>query len=88
MKFYYTYVLLSLSDKKFYIGYTENVYKRLEQHNNGNNLSTKSRIPLELLYYEAHRSKKDAIRRESYFKSSSGKRTLRKILTDSLDQYL
>ena len=84
MKFYFTYILLSLSDRKFYIGYTENVFKRLEQHNNGENQSTKARIPFELIYFEAHRSKKDAIRRESYFKTTSGKRTLQKVLRESL----
>ena len=84
MKFFYTYILISLADRKFYIGYTENVHKRLDQHNNGENQSTKSRLPFELLYFEAHRSKQDALRRESYFKTTSGKRTLRNMLKESL----
>ena len=87
MRFHYTYILLSLKDFKFYIGYSEDVFKRLEQHNNGENKSTKSRIPFELLYFEAHRCQDDALRRERYFKTDSGKRTLRKMLRDSLKEY-
>ena len=84
MQYYYTYVLLSLKDYKFYIGFTKDVLKRFKQHQAGLNESTKYRLPLKLLYYEAHLSKEDALRRESYFKTSSGKRTLRNMLKESL----
>ena len=39
--FYYTYVLLSKKDNKFYIGYTKNLKLRFEQHNKGKVQSTK-----------------------------------------------
>jgi len=81
---YYVYVLLSLKDKKFYIGFTNDLKKRLKEHNSGNNISTKSRLPLELIYYEGHLSKKDTARREKYFKTTKGKSTLRQMLRDSL----
>ena len=84
MSCYYVYVLLSKKDKKFYIGYTSNVHRRLIQHNSGLTKSTAPRRPFILLYYECHLSKQDALRRESYFKSSSGKRTLRQMLRESL----
>ena len=85
MKFHFTYILLSLKDKKLYIGSTQNVFKRLEEHNNGEK-KTKSRIPFELLYYEAHRNKEDALRREKYFKTNSGKRTIRQMLRFTLEE--
>lgn len=81
---FFVYVLLSLKDKKFYIGFSKDVKKRLEDHNAGRNTSTKPRRPLELIYYEAHLSKEDALRRESYFKTAKGKSTLRQMLRDSL----
>ncbi|NNF32814.1 MAG: GIY-YIG nuclease family protein [Saprospiraceae bacterium] len=84
MIFYYTYVLYSLKDNQLYIGYTTDVFERLKQHNNGESLSTKSRIPFKLIYYEAHLSKNDAIRRERYFKTSPGKRTLNQMLRSTL----
>ncbi len=53
MVFFYTYVLLSLKDDAHYIGYTNNLRKRIEEHNSGKNFSTKSRRPLKLIYFEA-----------------------------------
>lgn len=84
MKFYYVYVLFSEKDKKLYIGYSNDVFRRFAQHNEGLNISTSYRRPLQLIYYEAHWRKEDALRRESYFKTTSGKRTLQIVLKQSL----
>jgi len=82
--FYYTYVLLSHKDNKFYIGSTSNLKGRLKRHKDGKVSSTKSRLPVELIFYEAYKNKFDALRREHYFKSSKGKTTL----TSMLQEYL
>ncbi len=84
---YYVYVLLSSKDKKFYIGFTNDLKRRLKEHNSGKNISTKPRSPLELLYYEAHLSKADAMRRERYFKTTKGKSTLKQMLRKSLENF-
>ncbi len=84
-KMYYVYVLLSLKDKKFYIGFSEDVNKRLADHNAGRNTSTKSRRPFELIYYETHLSKENAFRREAYFKTTKGKSTLKQMLRTTLE---
>ena len=84
MTLYYVYVLYSLQDKRFYIGFSENIEQRVKEHNSGKNVSTKDRRPLKLIYYEYHLSKKDALRREKYFKQSKGKTTLKQILKDSI----
>ncbi len=55
-------------DKKLYIGSTNNLKRRLEEHNAGKNISTKNRAPLELVYYEAYRSKVDSLERERKLK--------------------
>lgn len=82
---HYVYVLLSLKDQKFYIGFSEDVEKRLKDHNAGRNTSTKVRMPLELIYYEAHLSQEDALRRERYFKTDKGKSTLKQMLRVTLE---
>jgi putative endonuclease len=82
---YHAYVLLILKDKKFYIGFTSDLKRRIEEHNAGKNISTKPRLPLKLIYYEAHLSKADAVRRERYFKTTKGKSTLRQMLRNSLE---
>lgn len=84
MQLWYAYVLNSLKDNKFYLGSTGNLKRRLEQHQRGENVSTAKRLPLELIYFEGHRSKEDALRREQYFKTTKVKVTLRRFLEDFL----
>ena len=74
---YYVYVLISRKDKKLYVGYTNNLKVRFEQHKQGLVTSTKDRRPLEIIYYEACLDKKDALRREKYFKTYYGKMYLK-----------
>ncbi len=81
---YYVYVLLSNKDNKFYIGYTANLHDRLKVHQVGGVLSTKNRRPLKLVFYEAYIGKQDAVRREQYFKTNPGKKTLGLMLRDSV----
>jgi len=81
---YYVYVLKSHLDDKLYIGYTTNLENRLREHENGEVISTRTRRPFELIFYESYRSMQDAKRREKYFKTSKGKSSLRMMLRDSL----
>ena len=80
MKFYYTYVLFSEKDGKFYTGFTANLKLRFEQHQKGLVKSTANRRPLKLIYFEACLNKKDAIKRENYLKTHYGKMFIRKRL--------
>ena len=73
----YTYVLKSKKDRNLYVGYSDDLKKRLKEHNSGKEKSTKTRIPFELLYYKACLSKEKAIKREKYFKTGFGKRFLK-----------
>jgi putative endonuclease len=75
--FYFVYVLLSERDNLFYTGYSNNVEKRLAEHNSGLVSSTKLRQPLKLIYFEACLNQQDATRREKYLKSGNGKIYLR-----------
>ena len=77
---YYTYVLRSIKDMKFYTGFTKDLKLRFEQHNKGLVESSKDRRPLKLIYYEARLSQKDATKREKYLKSYHGKMFIRKRL--------
>lgn len=74
---FYTYVLLSLKDNKFYTGYTSDIEKRLLYHNNGQVFSTKNRRPLRLIYFEACNNQEDALHREKYLKTTYGKRFIK-----------
>ena len=67
-EFYFVYVLQSQRDKSFYVGYAADVFERLLEHNNGETFSTRHNIPWTLIYFEAFRSKKDAMERERKLK--------------------
>ena len=83
-EWFYTYVLVSQKDLKFYTGATENLNKRLEQHNAGLVRSTSHRLPVRLIYFEACLDKDDAYRRERYLKTGMGKRFLKNRLSGGL----
>ncbi len=82
---FYTYVLYSLKDNKFYTGYTSDIEKRLHGHNNGEVDSTKNRRPLKLVYFEACLNQEDALHREKYLKSTYGKRFIKSRLKHFMD---
>ncbi len=85
---YYVYILLSLKDGKFYIGFTDKLERRLKEHKDGKVDSTKNRRPVRLIFYEAFSHRADAWRREQYFKTTKGKKTLRLVLRETLQKYL
>lgn len=82
--FHYVYVLRSLNDGNFYVGYTKDLRRRLAQHQAGEVLNTAARLPVELVYYEACRSQADATKREKYLKTAWGKRYIKTRLHDYL----
>lgn len=74
--FFYVYALESLKDFDRYTGFTTNLRRRLEEHNNGRSFSTKFRLPFKLIYFEGCLNEDDAKRRESYLKTTQGRRFL------------
>lgn len=82
MTFYYVYVLQSKKKDFLYVGFTKNLRKRFQEHNSREELSTKHYAPFELIHYEAYKNKKDAKRREEYFKTTKGKTTLKTMLRE------
>ncbi len=65
---YYVYVLKSKKDSSLYIGRTSDLRRRMQEHNDGRSKYTKYKRPWMLIYYEAYRSKRDAIARERQLK--------------------
>ena len=82
---FYTYVLLSRKDKRFYVGFTNDLQRRLGEHHKGQVPATASRRPLDLVYYEACLNQNDAIDREKYLKAGYGRRFLRNRIKRYMD---
>lgn len=85
-KFYYVYVLFSLKDKKLYIGFSKDVFKRYRLHKKGKVTATKNRRPLILIFYEAFTDENDAKAREIFLKSGFGRNELKKCLKNKLNK--
>ncbi len=64
----YVYIIQSIKTKKIYIGCTSDLKRRLKEHNEGENYTTMRMLPIELVYYEAYKSKEDAKNREKQLK--------------------
>ena len=78
---YYLYILKSIKDKKGYIGTTDNIEKRLKNHNTGCAKSTKHRRPLAIIHTEEFKTLSDARKREWFYKCTpQGGKLKRKIL--------
>jgi len=68
---YYVYMLISKSDKPVsYIGYTNNLKKRIKLHNSGKGAKFTRGRKWKLIYKEKFRSKSKAISREYYIKKN------------------
>lgn len=81
---YCGYVLLSMHDANFYVGFTTDLQRRLTEHFHGQSASTAPRRPFRLIFCEYFFSKEDAARREGYLKTTAGKKGLKLILRDTL----
>ena len=71
LKMYYVYVLKSQKDGTTYIGSTEFLERRVEEHNHGKTKSIKHKLPVDLVYYGVYMSKTLARKREIELKNNS-----------------
>ena len=81
---YTIYILRSLSAKKSYVGVTDNIERRIKEHNNGKHFYTKRHVPWEVIHTEEYPSFQEARNREKYLKTTSGRRVMKKIF-DSIE---
>ena len=86
---YYVYLLKSGSANEIYIGSTNNLERRLTEHNNGAEISTRRYVPWSLYYYEAYPTEKLARLREKRLKHNGNSiRELKKRLDLVADRKL
>jgi len=81
---FYVYILKSGKNGDIYVGYTADLRKRFQIHNQGKVKSTKGLRPWGLAYYEAYRSKQDATKRERQLKEHKPKKELKEQIRNSL----
>ncbi|MCR5720152.1 MAG: GIY-YIG nuclease family protein [Lachnospiraceae bacterium] len=75
----YTYIV-KCADGSLYTGWTNNLDNRIKAHNEGKGAKyTKSRLPVELLYYEEYDTKEEAMSREWHIKQMARSEKLKLI---------
>lgn len=82
---WFTYVLKSYKNNRLYTGFTNDINRRLKEHNskNGGVYSSKN-APFKLIFLEAFRDKRDATKAELFWKSGYG----REVLKDKIEYSL
>lgn len=73
---YYLYLIKSSIKKWYYIGVTDNIKKRLLQHNRKQVRSTKAYAPLMVIHLESYKDKAQALKREYQLKHNNQQREL------------
>ena len=73
---FFTYILFSQKTESHYFGHSEDLTRRLNNHNKGKVKSTKSGRPWLILYSEEFSTKSEAFQREKFFKSLEGRKWL------------
>jgi putative endonuclease len=68
MEQYFTYIIFSEKLNKYYVGSTNNLLRRLEDHNRGKTSFAKVGMPWQLKYFETFTSRKESVSRELQIK--------------------
>ncbi len=77
---FFVYVLKSQKNGRLYTGSTDNVERRLMEHNSGQSHATRHVRPFDLLHVESFQTRSQAVQRERVLKTGKGRDELEKIL--------
>jgi len=81
---YYVYILKSEIKEKTYVGFTNNLERRIKEHNSGKSKFTSKYIPWRVVYREQVETLAKARARELYLKSAAGRKFRKKLLNDRM----
>ncbi|MFH1198316.1 MAG: GIY-YIG nuclease family protein [bacterium] len=80
MNEYFVYILRSKVFSKTYVGFTEDLQRRLYEHNSGKSTFTRKYKPWEIVFFEKYLYLDEAVKREKYYKSAAGRRKIKNII--------
>ena len=78
---FYVYLLES-HNGCHYVGSTNDLKRRIHEHNSKQNIATKANAPWVVIFYEAYVHKADSLRREKYLKTTQGRQALSRMLKE------
>ena len=77
---FHVYVLMSEKTGRTYVGSTEDVERRISEHNAGHSRSTRHGVPWKLVHSESFETRGEAVRKERYYKTGKGREELKERL--------
>ena len=80
---FYTYILLSQTTNRYYIGQTISLEERLAYHNANYSKSLRNRGPWKLVYWEQYTTRSAAVRRESQLKAWKDRSMIERLVSAS-----
>ena len=82
------YILKSKIKKRYYIGHTNDLNRRLTEHNSGQTKSTRPYKPWKLVYHKIYSNKTNATKAENFLKAKKSKIFIEKLISGevSLDR--
>ena len=80
---FFVYAIKSTVRNYIYVGMTNDVERRITEHNKGENRSTKAYKPFSLIYKEAFEARIEAREKEKYLKSGIGKEFLKSTIQNA-----
>ena len=81
---YYVYILKSEIKEKTYVGFTNNLERRIKEHNSGKSKFTSKYIPWRVVYQEQVETLANARARELYLKSAAGRKFRKKLFNNKM----
>lgn len=79
---WYVYVLKSLKNNRRYTGSTNNLTRRIWEHNSGFSKYTSLTRPFKVIYQEIYETRIEARRREQFLKTGKGRELLKSLIED------
>ncbi len=77
---YHVYNLLNEVKTRTYTGVTDDVKKRLKEHNAGRVKSSSPHRPYKVIHTESFEALSEAMQKEKFYKSTTGRRRLKEML--------
>ncbi|MEK7134412.1 MAG: GIY-YIG nuclease family protein [Patescibacteria group bacterium] len=77
---WYVYIIQSEKDRRYYIGCTADLERRIKEHNSGYNKSTRLYVPWRFIHTEEFQDQNNAFAREKKIKRYKGGNAFRKLI--------
>ncbi len=86
MQLYFVYIIFSETLNRFYVGHSDDVDRRLTEHNTGRSRYTKAGMPWTLKHVEQYETRTAAMNREYEIKSRKSRKYISKLISGRLAQ--